>query len=1070
MAAEAPVAEQAPAFTPAKPTLITTPVSNCAARVRFLVYKKGLEEEIAFLRPVDPPFEGLKSAAYLALNPQGKMPMLVLPDGTALPESQVIETYLVDKYAATGPSLLPPTPEARARAALAARILDLYITPVQVRTWRCSSMRSALRSAGQRAVPLRGARHLAVRAETPSDEERNGTVDWDAEWSTFKQQRAPRAPPPPRAAPRGWNDGMAGDAIRRTEAGLLNAWAGQLPIFPAAVMLGLLVLALANGPPSDARCTLPCTSVRRGGRGEHSRSSPASTMQDEDLFNNPASRLRYEAYSRLQAAAVAFGEQLPIPELVAIGGQSDGKSSLLEAFTGFRFNLKEVEMGTRRPLIVQMVHDPGALEPRCRLQDEDGDDFGPVLQQETAIMDAIRERTESHLRKIGATVSSKAIVMRAEYAFCPNLTIVDTPGFILKARKGDADSTPDDILAMVKAQCAPPHRLILFLQQSSVEWCSSLWMHVIQEVDPHFSRTVMVASKFDNRLKEFSERWEVDKYLSASGYLPPSVKPFFVALPKDRNLQTSAEWRKAIQARCPNACACMFEVDASVLRHLREGIAGGFDEERFGSRIGFGCLRKFLEEELARRYRDAAPATLALLQERCEAVAKELIAADAKLREAGDVAALRRAAIKFVEAILAGSPGVDPAAYGMTTEEERTAVHGGGWPGVTAPVRPPNASLRLFGGAAFERCLQEFAAAAQALEFPALPRDKIANILLAYKSRSGSGGAAKAAEELARCAARDALGPLLDASCARLGAVVKRAYDIAAEAAAGQRGSGAEALRPYVAFHAALRSAFHAFVADLEASARGVVCVCVCVGGGVAWGERCKQITHHHLATATSEFALGVLAGGGSEEAEAPAPPSFEDVENAAPAGTAGLPEMEEDRPVFADTQQTVPETPSPEVLTVNKPDHLGGRKLHLGTAAAGRNVDEHSPGKGRVSKAPRVGGAMGPPPPVAGGAANSAYLGVCAAAARLFGRIRGAVAGQAVPATLKSAFLEPLSCQLSTALMVELLGKSDEEFGQLFTAAGVLAALEASRDSLARRVEGLVRCKNEFQELARVL
>ena len=38
----------------------------------------------------------------------------------------------------------------------------------------------------------------------------------------------------------------------------------------------------------------------------------------------------------LQAAAVAFGEQLPIPEIVAIGGQSDGKSSLLEAFLGVR--------------------------------------------------------------------------------------------------------------------------------------------------------------------------------------------------------------------------------------------------------------------------------------------------------------------------------------------------------------------------------------------------------------------------------------------------------------------------------------------------------------------------------------------------------------------------------------------------------------------------------------------------------------------------------------------------------------------------------------------------------------
>ena len=52
---------------------------------------------------------------------------------------------------------------------------------------------------------------------------------------------------------------------------------------------------------------------------------------------------------------------------------------------------------------------------------------------------------------------------------------------------------------------------------------------------------------------------------------------------------------------------------------------------------------RFLEEELARRYRDAAPATLALLQERCESVARDLIAADKKLAEAGDVVSLRRA-------------------------------------------------------------------------------------------------------------------------------------------------------------------------------------------------------------------------------------------------------------------------------------------------------------------------------------------------------------------------------------------------------------------------------------------
>ena len=54
---------------------------------------------------------------------------------------------------------------------------------------------------------------------------------------------------------------------------------------------------------------------------------------------------------------------------------------------------------------------------------------------------------------------------------------------------------------MVKALASPPHRLLLFLQQSSVEWCSSLWLDAIRDIDPTFRRTVIVVSKFDNRLK-----------------------------------------------------------------------------------------------------------------------------------------------------------------------------------------------------------------------------------------------------------------------------------------------------------------------------------------------------------------------------------------------------------------------------------------------------------------------------------------------------------------------------------------------------------------------------------------
>lgn len=65
---------------------------------------------------------------------------------------------------------------------------------------------------------------------------------------------------------------------------------------------------------------------------------------------------------------------------------------------------------------------------------------------------------------------------------------------VCQARNGERDTTPDDIMEMVKAQAAPQHRLILFLQQSSVEWASSLWMHVVQEVDPTFNRTVRTRS------------------------------------------------------------------------------------------------------------------------------------------------------------------------------------------------------------------------------------------------------------------------------------------------------------------------------------------------------------------------------------------------------------------------------------------------------------------------------------------------------------------------------------------------------------------------------------------------
>lgn len=57
-----------------------------------------------------------------------------------------------------------------------------------------------------------------------------------------------------------------------------------------------------------------------------------------------------------------------------------------------------------------------------------------MISPVSAVADSIRLRTEEFLKTLGTAVSAKPIVMRAEYAFCPNLTIIDTPGFVLKVQ------------------------------------------------------------------------------------------------------------------------------------------------------------------------------------------------------------------------------------------------------------------------------------------------------------------------------------------------------------------------------------------------------------------------------------------------------------------------------------------------------------------------------------------------------------------------------------------------------------------------------------------------------------
>ena len=106
--------------------LYSAPISPFAARVRIALYAKNISCEL-----LSPPAAGLKCAEFLALNPMGKIPVLVLDDGTCIPESETILEYLEDAYPAV--ALRPADPKERARMRTIIRVLENYISPPMFR-------------------------------------------------------------------------------------------------------------------------------------------------------------------------------------------------------------------------------------------------------------------------------------------------------------------------------------------------------------------------------------------------------------------------------------------------------------------------------------------------------------------------------------------------------------------------------------------------------------------------------------------------------------------------------------------------------------------------------------------------------------------------------------------------------------------------------------------------------------------------------------------------------------------------------------------------------------------------
>lgn len=142
----------------------------------------------------------------------------------------------------------------------------------------------------------------------------------------------------------------------------------------------------------------------------------------------------YEAYNELHSLAQELETPFDAPAVLVVGHQTDGKSALVEALMGFQFNHVGGGTKTRRPITLHMKHNPLCELPLCHLASSDVD---PTLAQEKSLQEIqsfieaenMRLERESNNNQF----SAKEIIIKVEFKYCPNLTIIDTPGLIAPA-------------------------------------------------------------------------------------------------------------------------------------------------------------------------------------------------------------------------------------------------------------------------------------------------------------------------------------------------------------------------------------------------------------------------------------------------------------------------------------------------------------------------------------------------------------------------------------------------------------------------------------------------------------
>lgn len=195
--------------------------------------------------------------------------------------------------------------------------------------------------------------------------------------------------------------------------------------------------------------------------------------------------------NKLQDAFSSLGVSLSLdlPQIAVVGGQSAGKSSVLENFVGRDFLPRGAGIVTRRPLILQLINSNQEYGEFAHNRNTVYTDFEKIRQE-------IEDETD---RCTGSNkgISPIPINLRVFSPHVLNLTLIDLPGLTKVPVGNQPADIEQQIRNMILQFIQRESCLILAVTPANQDLATSDALKLAKEVDPDGLRTIGVITKLD---------------------------------------------------------------------------------------------------------------------------------------------------------------------------------------------------------------------------------------------------------------------------------------------------------------------------------------------------------------------------------------------------------------------------------------------------------------------------------------------------------------------------------------------------------------------------------------------